>query len=724
MTEKNKDIGKGQGSRAGKSGSFEFSSKLQEILADHHLWLESQGKDGKQANLSGWDLSGLDLAERDLRDVNFEDVQLAQANLSWAELDRANLSGANLKEADLSRAHLQGADLRHANLEKADLTAANLRNARLQGANFQETNVLKADFRDADLQDTKLSQSHDLLSWQLAGANLTAADLPGNVSRFEELAHSGEITKTTATLLWTLLTGCLYATLTVATTTDASFYVSAATLKLPIIDAVIPTWGFFVLAPIVLLGWYFYFLLNLQRLWEALITLPALFPDGMRLDQKAAPWFITGLVCSYFPQLQSQKPAFLRTQKFLSLVLVWWIVPLTLIFIWIVYLKARFWPIALVQILAIGLAIFLGCRTWQVAKSTLRAETPRPPKKDLAYSLVAVAILVLLSVEIINLVPPRLEPELAAEYESQQKFGPIVFGLNGYYLYKTINASFPTIGRIIDWVFSRPFVNIDYEEVSFKPKGSPEDWDKLTDPELRRYLERVKGARLRYTNLRHGHAARVFLAKANLANANLAGAYLHKADLRNADLSGAYLFNAFLSEAYLQEANLQQANLRSANLRYAKFDDADLKGADLKGANLEGADFRKAQGLTGDQIKAARNWPLAFYSRDLLSELELPANHNRLFLERNLSRYYLQRVDLAGANLAGCNLEGAQLQEANLQDANLSGANLTGADLERARLKGADLKGANLAEVKNLTRKQLESADYKDKNTRLPDYLK
>ncbi len=724
MTEKPEDIGKDSESRACNPGSFEFSPKLKESLAAHHLWLESKGKEGKQANLSGEDLSGLDLADRELLEINFEGVQLAKANLSWAELDRANLSGANLKEANLSRTHLQGADLSKANLEKADLTAANLRNAKLQGANFQETNLLKTDFRDADLQDAQLAQSQNLLGWQLAGANLTYAELPGTVSRFEELAHAGEITKTTATLLWTLLTGCLYACLTVATTTDASFYVSAATLKLPIIEASIPTWGFFVLAPVVLLGWYFYFLLNLQRLWESLITLPALFPDGMRLDQKASPWFITGLVCSYFPQLQTPKPAFLRTQKFLSLVLVWWIVPLTLIFVWTVYLKARFWPITLVQILAIGLATFLGFRTWQVAKATLQAGTPRPPKKDLAFSLLSVAILFVLSVEVINLVPPRLEPELVAEYESQQKIGPISFGLNGYYLYKTINASFPSVGRIIEWVFSRPFVNIDYEEVSFKPKGSPEDWDKLTDPELRKYLEKVKGAKLRYTNLRHGHAARVFLAKANLVNANLAGAYLHKADFRNADLSGAYLFNAFLAEAYLQEANLQRANLRWANLRYAKFDDADLKGANLKGANIEEADLRKAQGLTGDQIKGARCWPLAFYDRGFLSELELPANHNRLLNEKNLSRYNFQRANLEGANLAGFNLQGAQLQETNLQDANLAGANLQGADLERASLKGANLQGANLTEVKNLTRKQFESADYKNKNTRLPDYLK
>jgi uncharacterized protein YjbI with pentapeptide repeats len=321
-------------------------------------------------------------------------------------------------------------------------------------------------------------------------------------------------------------------------------------------------------------------------------------------------------------------------------------------------------------------------------------------------------------------VPPRLEPELVAEYEKHQKFGPITYGLNVYYLHKSINASFPVIGRLIEWVFSRPFINIDDEEVSSKPKGSPTDWDKLKDPELSEYLQKVKGARLRHTNLRHGHATRVFLAQANLLNANLAGAYLYKADLRNADLSGAYLFNAFLAEAYLQGANLSGANLQWANLRDVRFEGANLEGADLKGANLEGADLRKAQGLTGDQIKVAKNWQLAFYDQELLSELGLPRNHNQLLNGKNFSRYNLSRANLEGANLTGFNLEDAKLQEADLREANLVGANLKGADLEKAKLKGADLKGANFTNVKNLTREQLESSDYKDKNTLLPEYLK
>ncbi len=64
---------------------------LDQILQAHALWLESGGKEGQQANLSG---ANLDLA-----------------NLSGAWLFLADLSGAALREANLSGAELYGTNL-------------------------------------------------------------------------------------------------------------------------------------------------------------------------------------------------------------------------------------------------------------------------------------------------------------------------------------------------------------------------------------------------------------------------------------------------------------------------------------------------------------------------------------------------------------------------------------------------------------------------------------
>jgi uncharacterized protein YjbI with pentapeptide repeats len=72
-------------------------SKLNKILDDHKLWLQTNGKQGEQADLRYADLS--------------------YANLSYADLRYANLSYANLSYADLSYAYMSYADLRYANLD-------------------------------------------------------------------------------------------------------------------------------------------------------------------------------------------------------------------------------------------------------------------------------------------------------------------------------------------------------------------------------------------------------------------------------------------------------------------------------------------------------------------------------------------------------------------------------------------------------------------------------
>lgn len=67
----------------------------------------------------------------------------------------------------------------------------------------------------------------------------------------------------------------------------------------------------------------------------------------------------------------------------------------------------------------------------------------------------------------------------------------------------------------------------------------------------------------------------------------------------------------------------------------------------------------------------------------------------------NLTKLYLNNIDLNGADLAKVNLANgylasADLQNANLYDANLKEAILLSANLKRAELREADLSGANL----------------------------
>ena len=81
-------------------------AKLDKILDNHKLWLQTKGEQGERANLSS--------------------ANLRFADLRYADLRSADLSSADLSFADLRSADLRSADLRYADLRYADLSYANL----------------------------------------------------------------------------------------------------------------------------------------------------------------------------------------------------------------------------------------------------------------------------------------------------------------------------------------------------------------------------------------------------------------------------------------------------------------------------------------------------------------------------------------------------------------------------------------------------------------------
>ena len=74
------------------------------ILKQHERWLETDGEEGEQADLSGADLSGANLCEANLREANLFGADLREANLFRAELLRANLREVTgLKKSELHK---------------------------------------------------------------------------------------------------------------------------------------------------------------------------------------------------------------------------------------------------------------------------------------------------------------------------------------------------------------------------------------------------------------------------------------------------------------------------------------------------------------------------------------------------------------------------------------------------------------------------------------------
>src|ERR1700737_3410338 len=100
------------------------SDEIEQMLAAHRLYLETEYHQGHRANFASAAISGTDFSGLNLRGIKMDRAVLRGADFTGAHLQRANLIGAILQEARFDRADLSGARLSGANLVSASLENA------------------------------------------------------------------------------------------------------------------------------------------------------------------------------------------------------------------------------------------------------------------------------------------------------------------------------------------------------------------------------------------------------------------------------------------------------------------------------------------------------------------------------------------------------------------------------------------------------------------------
>ena len=635
-----------------------------------------------RASFSGANLTKANLSQIAAHEALFVSAKLIEANLSKADLKEAVLTLADLREANLSNVDLKGAAVDGVNLTKAELHDADLSEASLRDANFTGAQLDGASFRNSDLSDANLCETLGLMAGQLAGANVLNAVLPEDISKFNALDYVEKAATIARRVFLTIILGCSLAGLTLAGTTDLSLITNAISAPLPMVNTSAPSIAIFQVGPFVLFGVYIYFQLYMQRLWESLAELPAIFPDGRSLDRTIYPWLPLGFVRAHVPRLRAASPSLFGLQMLFPAFLMWLAVPFTLLFFWLRYLVRHDWNITCIHILLLVMSITFATGTIYLAAGTLRGKARNFSYiKIIPITIFMVLVLCLYSVAAIN-------------------------GILGY----------PSLAK----------AHLSSADISTKPPN----W---TGKEI----DLVTGALLMRSNLRYCLASGAFLVKADLRASDLRGSRMDGADLRRAVLFDADLSGASLSGTDLRFADLRRVNLRGANFQYADLTNADLRFADLTNADLRFADLRFAD-LTNAKLLEAdlrnadlRNAKLLradlsnanLKDADLINANPWQADLSNADLSNaDLSNAILLWADLRNANLEGADLTNANLTHANLRNADLSNADLRDANLLYADLSNADLRNADLTRTKGLTREQIESAII-DKNTKLPEYL-
>lgn len=479
-----------------------------------------------------------------------------------------------------------------------DLTDANL-----SGRDLEDGDLIGADFSNTDLRRANLSRCK-LAGAVFAGAEMTGAQLPESTAKeLNDLIAVKEISSNAQKLFIAMLAACLYSWLTIATTTDVNLVTNRATSSLPVIQTTIPIVGFFYVAPLLLLCAYFYFHFYLQKLWDELGALPAIFPDGKPLYSKTDPWLLGDLVRIHSRNLKKRTPFLSNLQIWISVLLAWWIVPLTLLMFWARYLVRHELIGTIFHSFACAASIASSIFLYRLARNTLQGVERRPfvwlsafrQRTWIAPLVTGLVVAGLLVAIALGAIRGLRSGSLADNYWPNQT------GFRSW------------IPKTMTFVGFAPFADLRAVELSIKPSGSDKSG------------KDVKGIQLSASDLRF----------ADMRVSYLADSLLTDADLEEADLWGADLDHAGMVGADLQGASLAQANLNGAYLA-----GANLTNADIKYAHLEGA-----QGLTADQLRRAENWCEAYFDDIEIQMLRLPAD-----TRQQVAKW--QQFDLANSALS------------------------------------------------------------------------
>ena len=622
----------------------------------------------KEVNAAGAPLSFLC---RKFGNLEFEDV--LEQHRRWIDSDgragkRADLAGANFESADMIGAELAGANLFRANFQGADLLMANFRGACLVEADLRDATLVGANFREASLAGARLETATGLLAPQLAGANLLGATMPDTVSLGEELLQVGSVSRNVRKLLAAVALACAAAWVILLRTTDAQLLSNSPILPIPRAGDLMPIGAFYLVGPIFLLALYIGVHMVLQRMWDVLAEVPAVFPDGKKLEDNM-PRFVMALARSQLKWLTFRRSPTFLLESLLSTLLAYWLVPATMLLFWARYLTVQDFRGTLLQ-MTLLMVVALIARALQSREDGLPSRSQARPNIVRSFfrsvrsaSPTAMTVVSALALLFLSLGAIRGRP-----HESGRLPG-------------SPNSDFRTWAADAFWLIGYdPFANISQASLSISPREGLATADDI---------KKVRGARLEDASLRYAQAYASFLVNARMRGADLQGANLSEADLRSANLRETNLQGALLDRAQLSHANLTLAELDGAKLSRVDLTNADLTSAVLTNTVLVDARMDGAN-LYGAQLGQARMVRASMQKTDLRGA--------------RLEGAEMERADLRGAyldsaKLGGAHLENAQLGGAFLDDTDLSTADFTGANFSGAILSGTNFAGANLSDA-------------------------
>ena len=674
-----------------------------------------------------------------------------------AALDAAVRAGATISSERGHHLDLAGREIADvAILRNLDLRYARFRGAVLQGQQFGASNVAEADFRDADLSDADLSQVTGLLPQQLSGADLSRCKLPADVVKFSALENVGVLSQNAGKIFVTAILSCIFVLLTTFTTRDIQLLTNSGTAELPALGVSVSTKLFFGIAPLVLLILSVAVHLYLQRLWETMSQLPAVFPDGETVDNKTYPWLVNDLVRVGFPILSRERYrsslSWLQLRSFAAIA--YGGVPFTLVSVFFRCLSRHDDPLSLWQTVVTALSVSWACAMMWLHRTTLeRADDSQTTLIRYSVGVFATPTLLFIAVTgvgwLLTMDSCSGTPILLSKAQRQLTYR----WTKGH---PTRNA-----GQRIDAASHVLDAALPSVKLASTRGGIVRERALLTEADGNlRDIPLLYNMDTRYAAWKNSTLSSYALSRQMLRvpeifpapfasgsivedTTQLSGGWkpgpdtdypnppLPRAVVRSGDdvyvntslkislKSEDYYVPGSSTPAYDHDARewhdrltaaVKRSSFQGMNLRFLKAHGAFLVSADFRGAVMTGIDFSDHTDLRNAIFDASRSGGalLDFASLEYAkldgaglayaSLTGVNLGHASL-IGADLTNAVLTGADLSGAKMIGAGLSGAHLRGANMANTNLITANVSGADMIGADLTGAHLIGGNASRV-------------------------
>ncbi len=411
------------------------------------------------------------------------------------------------------------------------------------------------------------------------------SDLPNEIDRINALTSNARKT-------WFALLGVLvFVGITLMGVEHIDFYGVNRATKLPLVNVEVPTFYFFVAAPILTAAIYGYFHLYLIRLWDALGDAPARV-DDMPMGDVIAPWLVSDAALHYRHKKREDFCATPRALEggamLLNVLLAWLFGLIILYFLWRHSMPARTFWMSAIACLSFIVSLVVG--TTSIAMMIRRMKPPddlRPMGRPRRYAIYAI----------------------------------VVFGASALFIESYLRTEGPpqhlaSLDMIDEEIVARPgdWLNHEFARAEFRAA-----WCRREGVKCAEFAEHEQRFNQEWQSRRHAKLAALhfptwhkigrdkpdlrkaklystFLAGVSLWHARLDGATLDHAQMEETSLNFAKMAGTKLTNTYLERANLSYSYMTSPKGHFANMIDANLtaainEGGALRAMSLQGVKF-------------------------------------------------------------------------------------------------------------------------------------